>query len=137
MATHPQKSILQAVFQRLSGDGTLTALVPAARIGHNLPDSTAYPKIWIGPITLSDWSSHTFDGFQGDIQIHAWTQGQTATPCMDIVNRIYTLLHNYDLAISTFPTLNFRCTLNEVLLEPDGRTYQGIQRYSLLMGGND
>jgi len=137
MATHPQKEILAAVLTRLKNDATLTALVPAARIVENMPDGTAYPHVRVQAPTSRDWSSHTFDGFEGEIELRVWTQGQSVEPNLGIGNRIYTLLHNFDMAITGFPTINFRCTFNEPTLEPDGRTYQGLQRYSFILGGND
>jgi hypothetical protein len=137
MNLHPQKEILKWVLDTLKGDATLTAIVPATRIVENMPDFSAYPHIRVAPAFSDDWSSHTFDGFRGEIHIRVWTQGQSVEPNMDALNRIYTLLHDMDPSIPTFPTINFRCTFNEPILEPDGRTYQGLQRYSFTLGGND
>lgn len=137
MATHPQKALLVKIFSLLAGDATLTALVPAARIKENLPDGTAYPHVRVLPPSLGDWSAHTFDGFEGTLELRVWDSGQSVARTLDILNRIYTLLHNVDLALVGYPTVNFRCTLSNADLEPDGRTYQGIQRYSVTLGGND
>jgi hypothetical protein len=137
MNLHPQKQILSWVLTTLKNDATLTALVPASRIVENLPDNTNYPHIRVSPAFSEDWSSHTFNGFNGEIHIRVWTQAQSVESNMDILNRIYTLLHDMDPAISGFPTIDFRCTFNEPVVEPDGRTYQGLQRYSFTLGGND
>ena len=132
MATHVQKLLRQKIYDTLSADATLIALV--SLIYSNAPDNSAYPRIKIGDQPLDDWGSHTHDGFQGEVLIHAWTQGESDVECINIMNRVYTVLHNIDLGISGYSTVNFRCASNTILLEPDGRTYQGIQRYSVMLG---
>jgi hypothetical protein len=136
MPTLPQKSLLVKILAILAADATLTALVPSGRIKENLPDGTLYPHVRVVPPELEDWGSHTFDGVTGLVEIRVWDQAQSAANTLDILARIYALLHNIDLALTGFSTVNFRCTFTRTDLEPDGRTYQGIQRYSVTLGGN-
>ena len=117
------------VFDLLDGDATLGALVNA--IHDNAPDEAPLPYVVIGDDSMNDFGGHTFDGFEGPVTIHVWTEGEGRKVNKDILNRIYEILHNIDIAIPGFKTIVFRCILSEVLLDPDNRTYHGVQRYNL------
>ena len=132
MATHVQKLLRQKVYDLLLADATLATLV--TNIYSNSPDNTTYPRVKVGDQPLDDWGSHTHDGFQGEYLIHVWTQGESDGECMVILNRVYTVLHTVDLGITGYSTVKNRCASNTILLEPDGRTYQGIQIYNLMLG---
>ena len=91
----------------------------------------------MGEIELGDFGSHTGSGFEGEVTINVWTQsGRGKKDAQTILNRVYELLHGQNLAISYFPTVSFRCSFNHVVVDPDNRTYHGIQRYHLILGGN-
>lgn len=135
MATHVQLLLAQKIFSRLTSDATLVALV-SGRIYDVAPDNTPYPFIDIGDSEFNDFGSHTTSGFEGEIPIHIWTQGTSKKQNMEIGNQIYSLLHNTDLGISNFPTVNFRATFNQIMTEEDNRTHHGLQRYSFILGGN-
>ena len=136
MATHVQKALRLRIYDLLVADATLATYV-STLIYSSAPDNTVYPRVKIGAQTLEDWSTHTTNGFQGDVFIHAWAQGTSDVEIMNIMNSIYAVLHAItDLQISGYSTVNFRCVLNEILPEPDGRTYQGVQRYSIMLGGD-
>ena len=129
MPSHVLNPLQARIFALLDGDATLGALVNA--IHDNTPDEAPLPYVVIGDDSMSDFGGHTFDGFEGPVTIHAWTEGEGRKANKDILNRIYEILHNIDIAIPGFTTIVFRCTLSEVLLDPDNRTYHGIQRYNL------
>lgn len=135
MADHPQNLVQTKIYDILTGDLTLMGLVVG--VWDNAPDNSDYPYVEIGDDDHSDWSSHTHQGFSSDLRLHFWSQARGRKEIKDIMNRVYTLLHNIDLAIVNFPTVSFRCELNEVIIDIDGRTYHGVQRYSLLLGGNN
>ena len=134
MATHPQVSVQQKVYTVLTGDATLMGLIEG--VYDNVPDNPLAPYVTIGDDEYSDFSSHTHDGFEGSVQIDVWSEAVGRKECKTIQNRIYTLLQNLDLAIDGFPTLNFKCGLSTVEMDPDGRTYHGVQRFDFLIGGN-
>lgn len=126
--------IQQAVYTLLNADATLTATLGAS-IYDNVPDNSDYPYVQVGDDQIDDWSSHTFDGFEGRITIHTWTQGRGRKTCKQIQDRIYTLLHEADLSISDQKTVSLRTGLTTTILDPDGRTYHGVSQFDFLLGG--
>lgn len=126
----------QRLFEILDADATLTALIGSDRIFDNAPDDIDMPYVVIGDDALNGWDGHTFDGFEGPVTLHVWTEGEGKKDNKKILNRLYQLLHNIDIAIPSFNTITFRCIFNEVLIEPeDNRTYHGVQRYNLTVTG--
>lgn len=134
MANHVQIEVAEAIYTLLTADVTLMALIEG--VFDHVPDNQATPFVTINDGVYYDWSSHTFDGFEAEYIIHVWDESRTRKDTMTIQNRIYTLLHTTDLSISGFPTINFRQTYSDITLDPDGRTYHGVQKYNLILGGN-
>lgn len=134
MAIHVQDLLQIKIFEILSNDATLSALING--VFDNVPDNLDPPFVVIGDTSLSDFGSHTHSGFQGELTIHAWSEDMGRKKIMTIMNRIYTLLHNIDLAITNYKTIVFRCETNEILVENDNRTHQGVQTYKIMLGGN-
>ena len=134
MAVAPYNLLQTKIFSILNGDGPLNDLID--KVHDNAPDNSDYPYVVVGDDDLSDFSSHTNDGFEGDVTVDTWTQSEGRKQCKAIQERIYTLLHNIDLGIVGFKTISFRCTLTNILKDPDGRTHHGVQVFSILLGGN-
>jgi hypothetical protein len=136
---HVQRVLQQTLYDAIAGDATIVQMV-ADRVFTNPPKGMGlaqeYPRIRIGERNIGDFSSHTHNGFNGYVVIHAWSQADNDVEVTAILERLYALLHTRNLGITTNETINFRCTENTVALEPDGKTFHGIQRYSLLLGGN-
>jgi hypothetical protein len=126
----------KAIYDELAGDATFMALVTNRLYDEPYPDNTSYPCVTIGSITLNDWSSHTHAGFDGEVMINTWTQYIGKKSVHEIMARIYTVLYDFDPAISGKPTINFRLTQSSTILDEDGRTYNGVQTFSIMFGGN-
>jgi len=47
------------------------------------------------------------------------------------------LLHDIDVEVTGFPTVAMRQQFCQTLLDADGRTYNGVQRFHLILGGNN
>jgi hypothetical protein len=133
MPTHPQILLAQKVYSLLTSDTTLMALITG--VYEQVPDNTAYPYVKIGDYDFSEWDTHTANGVDGDVTIKVWDQDRGENIVMQILNRIYHVLHNQELGLSGFSTVVFRFRTGNIAIEPDGRTYQGIAIYHVILGG--
>lgn len=106
-----------------------------AGVYDHAPDNAAYPFFEIGDDQFNSWDSHTFDGFEVEMTIHTWTQGQGKRQCKELMSRLYELLHNTDLSLNSQKTVALRSGLNTIMLDPDGRTFHGVSRFNLILGG--
>lgn len=137
MAEHTSVALQTKIYSLLAADATLIAMLAngASSINDNTPDNSEFPYIQIGEDTFGDWSAHDFDGFDGDITLHVWTQGRGRKECKQIQDQIYAVLHNIDLSLTGRNTVSFRCSLSETLLDPDGSSYHGVMKFGFLLGG--
>lgn len=130
----PGQTLQQKIFERLNGDSTLVTTY-GCRVADVSPDSSTYPLVQIGEDDLSDFSSHTFDGFRGLLRIHTWTQSHGMKNCKLIQARIYDLLHEWNPQVTGQKTISLRSTLVQTMLDQDGRTQHGINEFEIILGG--
>lgn len=106
------------------------------RVFDFVPDNEKKPYIALGTPVSQDWGSHTFDGFEFTYTIHGYTESAGKKEAMQIAKRIYSLLHDVDLAITAFETVSCREVLSQVIPEPDGKTHHALIQYRIILGGN-
>lgn len=134
MASHVALALQTKLFTLLNGDAALKNKVTG--VFDNVPDTQKYPFVVIGDTVLEDFGTKNSDGFQGDVTVHVYSQAAGRREALAIQGRVYELLHNVDLGLEGFSTITCRCTLNEVLKDPDNRTHHGVQKYRLILGGS-
>lgn len=124
------------VYAALTGDSALMAKITG--VFDFIPDAQAYPFIQVGEADFSDWSSHTFDGFDATILVHLWHRpgSRGRAPLSDIMQDIYRILHKNTFSIPGFNVLSMRYDFSNIIVDPDAVTYHGVTRFRLLMGGN-
>jgi len=132
MANSPILLIQQTIFTLLDADSGLNNLITG--VFDFVKEDQSFPYITIGDDNFSDWSTHTFDGVEGSINIHTWTRSNGRKQCKEIMVEIYRVLHNTTLTIVGFKVPLLRFDFSETLLDPDGQTYHGIQRFKILTG---
>lgn len=124
----------QAVFTALTGNAELMAMLTG--LFDNVPQKHPFPYVTMGDQTVTDWDSHTFDGANSTLTIHTWARGASRKPCLEIMSKIYSILHNGPLTVPGFSVVVCRFEFGESSLDPDGQTYHGVQRFRLIVGGN-
>lgn len=124
-------AVSQAVRARLAGDATLAALVNY--IGYDKPQDTRpeimvpFPYTVIEDVAGTAWDTKTSDGGQQLIQITTYARPTASRSAVDLADtaaqRVYDLLHKFDLVISGSNTVN--CLFEESpgnIPDPDGFT---------------
>ena len=89
----------QAIFSTL--DGNTTGLSGASvSIFDNADESTAYPYVLIGEETTANNGTKTLDGIEHTLTIHVWSQYRGLREIKEIMQSVYTNLHNTDITVS-------------------------------------
>jgi len=91
-------------------------------------------------IVLGEMNAETFDaddrlGHDVTVIVHTWDRAKRGKkPTQQIMSAIYDALHRYtSLSVSGFTTVECRWDgLSEVMLDPDGLTYHGVQRFRVI-----
>lgn len=137
MTWGPQET-QKTIFDTLSNDATLTALLGASKIFDHVPDNTPFPFVTIGDMVWEDRGNHTWDGLTGRLQINVWYRapGRGRKNVQEIQKRIDELLHSQDVCIDGWDIISLRRSTLEILIEPDNVTLHGVQIFNLLIGSN-
>jgi len=131
MANFSHYPLQKAVYQTLTGDTTLMALV--AGVFDRPPQGTDYPNITLGESAGSDWSSKTTTGMEHNFTLHIWSRNGGRTEAATIMERIHTLLHEASIAVDGQTLVLMRFTASNIGLESDGFTYQGVMRFQVFL----
>lgn len=132
MAEDPQLKIQTAIFKALNGDSKLNKKITG--VFDFVQQEQKFPYISIGADNFSDFGSHTFDGLDGFVIIDSWTQGDAGRKDVkEIQADIYRILHNSNLVVEGFCIVKLIREFVETILDPDGQTHHGIERYSLIL----
>jgi hypothetical protein len=117
----------QAVYAALTGNAGLMAAVSG--VYDHVPADTAFPYVTLGETTVTDWSSKTFDGQVHDVTLHIWSRARGRKETKEIMALLYDVLNGAALAVEGQELVDLRFDFAQTLLDSDGLTFHGIQRY--------
>jgi hypothetical protein len=131
MSNFSHYSFQQAVYQLLSSDSTLLALVDA--VYDRPPQGSPFPYITLGDMAISDWSTKTSTGTEILLTIYIWSRSGGRKETADISDRVYRLLHQASVSVSGQALVQIRYLSSDIQLDDDGITYQGMMRFRSLL----
>jgi hypothetical protein len=128
----PGNAIQQAIYDALSADAGVTALLGAGKIFDSVPQGTAYPYVTIGDDNFDDAGSHSSPGVSAKVVIDTWTQYSGRKQAKAIQDAIYDRLHEGDLAVAGHHFVLCRQEFSTVMKDDDGITHHGVQRFRVI-----
>ena len=130
MALH-SVNLQTSIFSTLTG-GTLTDISGTSitsKVFDDVPEGTAYPYVVIGEETAIPVGAKDTDGHEHTLTFHVWSQYRGRKEIKQIMQQIYTLLHNVAISITGATLVNIRHEFERTLLESDGITRHGVVRF--------
>lgn len=124
-----------AIYSTLNDDATLSGLISG--VYDDVPEGTAYPYVVLGDDTAINFGSKTKDGNEHTLNIDIWSRYRGKKESVQIMERIYTLLHNVDISLSGASLINIRQEFNTILVDADGITRHGIMRFRAVVFDED
>jgi hypothetical protein len=131
MSNFSHYTLQQSVYQRLSTDSTLLAMMSA--VYDRPPQGSAFPYITLGEAAITDFSTKTSTGTEQILTLHIWSRGGGRKESALIMERVYALLHQASLSVTGQALVLMRFLSSEILLENDGCTYHGIMRFRAVL----
>lgn len=128
------------VYGLLTGNASLMALING--IYDNVPDDAAEPYITMALMEFEDRGNTWREGYTVTMQISTWAPSdESRLQTLNIQDEIDSTLHRVETTFDNecFPgwkVLSFHRTFHSIELDPDGVTYQGIQRFEVLLAEN-
>lgn len=131
MATTSLLAFQKAIYDRISGDATIIALISGV---YDYPDEEqTFPFITIGSLNSVDFSTHTYNGLEYDLDVHVWSRKTGKKECKDIMDNVYRLFHNYVLTVTGFTHVITWFKFEDIERDPDGKTYHGIVSFKAIV----
>lgn len=134
-------AIQSAIYTRLSGFTALTALL--ARSGaaiydyvpQELADTTSeFPYLVIGDIEAGEFDADDRLGHDTTVTIHVFSRYLGKKECADIMAQVYEALHRYALPVTGFSLVDCHWDgLSDIMMDPDGQTRHGVQRFRVIV----
>lgn len=138
--------IQEAIYDKLINDVDLTvAIAPNVQnankgaIYDNVPQAldsgndSFFPYVTIGDDTMIDWDTDTSQGKEATLTIHVWSRYRGRKEVKEIQGIIYDILHLSNLIITGYHSVLMLSEFSETLLDPDGLTRHGVQRFRLIV----
>ena len=100
------------------------------------PENTSYPYVVISEETTANNGSVTLDGVEHTLTIHAWSQYRGRREIKEIMESVYSLLHNGAISVSGASLVNIRQEFSTTLAENDGITRHGVMRFRVVVFDN-
>ena len=124
-------SLQQTIFQTLTADGTLMAMVTG--VFDHVPQASEYPFITIGESQIRDFSNVEKQGTEAQTSIRVFSREAGRKESALIMERITHLLHHAILTISGQSLVDCRFLSSNIALENDGATHRGTLTFSVRM----
>jgi hypothetical protein len=134
MALHSW-NLQKAIYSTL--DGSVTGIDGAnTPVYDDVPEDTAYPYVILGEETTANNGSKTLDGVEHTLTIHAWSQYRGRREIKEIMESVYSLLHEAAITVSGASLVNIRQEFSTTLAENDGITRHGVMRFRAVVFDN-
>lgn len=116
IATQPHAEVQQAIYDRLTGDATLGALI--AGVFDHVPEGTAYPYVTLGEVITTPDNRHGGFGRSVVATLHVWTQARGFAEALAIEARLVELLDHQALPLAGHHTVSVRYEFSQTLTDP-------------------
>jgi hypothetical protein len=120
-------ALQKAVFEALTANADLMSAISG--VYDHVPSDTAFPYVTIGETTVTDWSSKTFDGQVHNLTLHVWSRERGRKEIKEILALTYDTLNGAALSVDGQQLVDLRFDFVQTLLDADGLTFHGIQRF--------
>lgn len=123
-----------ALHTRLTGDASLTALLPAGAnsILDHVPAGTALPYVTLGDMRLTTQGTQTFDAIEAVATIQTFSRGAGSKELRGIMEKIRACLHRADFTVPGHALVLCEEISADVALDADGVTRRGTQTFRLI-----
>ena len=130
MSSDSQWPLQQAVYGALTGDAAVQALLGnPARVFDHVPQDSAFPYVVVGEATSGPFDTKTEDGLDQTLTIHSWSRYRGLKETKEIMAAVTGALDQQALAVSGHDLVLLRFTFGTTVLDPDGLTRHGVQRF--------
>ncbi|MCB8836098.1 DUF3168 domain-containing protein [Aurantimonas sp. VKM B-3413] len=126
---HPSAELQETIFETLTSDPALTALLGGPKVFDRRPERAKFPYLTLGRTAVVDWSTGTEDGAEHILTLHVWAKGGGKAETYEIMDKVSRKLDDAHLPLEGHHLVNLQLQFAEARQEPDSATYHGILRF--------
>ena len=134
MSSSAEAALQLAIYTALKANVALMARVND--VYDFVPESIEEPYLVIGDGNATPFDTKDSAGQDHLITIHTWSKSQGAKETKEIMELVYSVLHNGALTVAGHQTVLCQYDFSTVLKDPDGFTHHGVQRFRVLTEDN-
>jgi len=101
----------------------------------DVPENLTPPFVVIGDDTLIQFDTDGESGFEATLTIHTWSAYRGRAEVKEMQGAVYNLLHRADLTITGYNVLGCDFEFSQSMVDSDGVTRHGIQRFRIYIRG--
>lgn len=133
MSADSQWALQQAVYSALTGDSALQGLLGnPARVFDHVPQGSVFPYLVIGEVSATPFDTKTEAGLDQRLTIHTWSRYRGRKETKDIMAAVLAVLDGQSLAVSGHTLVLLRFEFATTIVDDDGLTRHGVQRFGAL-----
>lgn len=122
-------ALQEAIFAVLIDDATLTDILGGLKVFDHVPEGTAFPYIAFSNLTSRDGSTATERAIECRLTLNIWSEELGKRQVLSIMQRVRTLLHDRDIALSEHTLVNLREEFSDIAQLRNRKTFRGLIRF--------
>lgn len=128
--TFPLLEVQTAIYDKLTGDSTLMALITG--VYDHVPEGTVHPYVVIGETTATAENAHDRIGKDQVVTLHVWSKQHGFSEALEIAARICTVLEHQSLTVSGYDHVLTAFEFAQTLRDPDPEIRHVPVRFRIL-----
>jgi len=133
MSADSQWPLQQAVYNALVSDAALQGLLGnPARVFDHAPQGSAFPYLVIGQVSATPFDTKTESGLDQSLTLHTWSRHRGLKETKDIMAAVADALDGQSLTVSGHALVLLRFEFAATVVDDDGLTRHGVQRFRAL-----
>lgn len=128
--------LLQALFQRLKSDASLSALLGGAGLVEQATDKAAFPYVTCGRTSAFDWDTGADNDADQLVTLHVWSKAHGEAETRDIMDSIKARLADAVLVIGPHGQTRLSLEFAEARYDEDLAVHHGLLRFRAITQEN-
>ena len=117
--------------------GKIDALTGVNAFNHVPQGEVEYPYVVVDSISLENNDSDNEFAYIGTAYVHVWSEYKGEVEVAGIQKQIYDACHRQPLTTASYKVSGIHQEFSEIMIDPDGITRHGVQRYKLFFEPNN
>lgn len=134
MTADSQLAVQAAIVAALKASSAVTDLLAAgaASVYDHVPEDAGFPFVTVGESAARPFDGKGEDGMDQQVTIHCWSRQRGMKEAKAIMAAVVAALDRQSLALSGHSLVDIAFLFSDSLLDPDGLTRHGVQRFRVL-----